>query len=703
MTAYVNSIIINSTTFTNKQSIVNVNCTNRKWQNNSMYNAFSNCKNLQSVTGIHTAITNYSSTFKECANLTTLPTIPSTVTNLSNCFCNCRIMQGTINSLPNNVTNIYNAFGYCMNTTINITTIPNSVTNVQYAFYFCTNLIATPTLPNNIDSLYCTFYGCSKLVTPPTIPDSVTSLNTTFRYCRNMTTIPTIPNLVTDLRLAFDNCTNLISIANKPIPTNVTTMSTTFRYCNKLCGDIFIESNKITLSQNCFSDTSLPKSVYIPFKYTNTVNSATYNSFITAGYDTNGTKEGVYLKDINDTATLTINPTPSDSTVTLTSGNPKYTQSGNSITVPKGSSISYSVSKQGYTTQSGILYINADTTTPIDLSGNNYTLTINTNPAGGTVTFDTAGTISGNSIIVPYNTTVIYNVSKPGYVSKNNLQWTVTETATVTVPLTPLVTLTIDPIPVDSTVTLTAAGYTQSGNSITVEPGTNVSYSVSRSQLITQSGSTTVNSTNTLPITLSYPANTVLFESSTAGSYSITTITSVDVNIICVGAGGGACQSFIMSGGNYLCGSAGGGSGGYTNVNINIPVTTTIPINIGAVGTTSIANSAGTTETAGDGGNSNVGSYASATGGKGGYSNRNGGTTTDYVHGGAAGTGNTSNGNAGNQQCNSRASTYRNVAGTGGASVYSTYGKGSSLVLDQSTFTPVSGDGTAGYVKIVTV
>jgi hypothetical protein len=67
----------------------------------------------------------------------------------------------------------------------------------------------------------------------------------------------------------------------------------TFYYCYNLSNSVHIQSTNILNAKNCFSGTSLTKNVYIPF------NSTTYNSFINAGYDENGTSCGVYLKDIN--------------------------------------------------------------------------------------------------------------------------------------------------------------------------------------------------------------------------------------------------------------------------------------------------------------------------------------------------------------------------------------------------------------------
>lgn len=65
-----------------------------------------------------------------------------------------------------------------------------------------------------------------------------------------------------------------------------------------------------------------------------------------------------------------------------------------------------------------------------------------------------------------------------------------------------MVTLTINPIPANATVTLTADGYTQEGNSITVEAGTEVAYSVSCDEYVTQNDTVTVDEDDELSIIL---------------------------------------------------------------------------------------------------------------------------------------------------------------------------------------------------------
>lgn len=74
-------------------------------------------------------------------------------------------------------------------------------------------------------------------------------------------------------------------------------------------------------------------------------------------------------------------------------------------------------------------------------------------------------------------------------------------------------TLTIAPTPNDATVVLTADGYTQSGNSITVVDGTTVNYSVAKSGYTTIYGAVVVTETSSIPVTLTV-ARPIVEESS---------------------------------------------------------------------------------------------------------------------------------------------------------------------------------------------
>ena len=61
------------------------------------------------------------------------------------------------------------------------------------------------------------------------------------------------------------------------------------------------------------------------------------------------------------TVTLTINPTPEDSTITINGAEQ------NTVTVPYGDTVEYSVTHEGYLTQSGSIELTEDTTLEIEL------------------------------------------------------------------------------------------------------------------------------------------------------------------------------------------------------------------------------------------------------------------------------------------------------------------------------------------------
>lgn len=202
-----------------------------------------------------------------------------------------------------------------------------------------------------------------------------------------------------------------------------------------------------------------------------------------------------------NTVRLTINPTPADATVTLTVDGYNqfnFTQVGNYIDVISGTTVSYTVSKESYDSKSGTILVNETTTQTISLDEITYTYTINPTPADATVIINGE---ERNSINVISGTTVSWEVSKTKYITRSG-SVVVTEDKTDNIVLTEIVTLTINPTPNDATVTLAAAGYAQSGNTITVPAGTTVIWMVEKSGYVTQNGSESVSSNIILPITL---------------------------------------------------------------------------------------------------------------------------------------------------------------------------------------------------------
>jgi hypothetical protein len=129
--------------------------------------------------------------------------------------------------------------------------------------------------------------------------------------------------------------------------------------------------------------------------------------------------------------TITINPTPSDAEVKLNG----VVQS--SISVESGSSVSYEVSKDGYTPKSGSVV--ADSTKTVDVVLEEVpvakvTITINPTPADATVKLNN---VEQKSIEVDKGSQVTYEVSKTDYVTKS---------ATVTVSATQTIDVVLDAV-----------------------------------------------------------------------------------------------------------------------------------------------------------------------------------------------------------------------------------------------------------------
>ena len=339
----VSEVYITNNTYRNNINIISVNLHNIPFVSNSMYYAFVNCNSLSSVSNINNSVTNMSYTFYNCPNLSVTPTIPNGVTNIYSTFQKCSRLENAP-TIPNSVTDMTTTFENCSNL-INAPSIPNGVTSLwgtfancsslvnapdmsnlynvpnlvstfancyvlsnlpsfppnisklDYTFAFCYGLTNIPTLPNSLTNITTAFSSCNNLENFPSIPNSVTNMSWTFSGCRSLKNLSDLPTSVTDMSASFILCTNLVNIPE--IPNTVTNMSRTFSQCSKINGDIYIRSEIISNATDCFWGTSIVKNIYIPFQYENGVNTLTYNSFIRAGYKTDGSVNGVYLIDWN--------------------------------------------------------------------------------------------------------------------------------------------------------------------------------------------------------------------------------------------------------------------------------------------------------------------------------------------------------------------------------------------------------------------
>ena len=186
--------------------------------------------------------------------------------------------------------------------------------------------------------------------------------------------------------------------------------------------------------------------------------------------------------EILELCTLTVNPTPVDATVVLSATG--FSQVGNQITVTRGTSVTWTVSKSGYNTRTDTLTVNASQTLNISLITTYCTLTIVPTPSDATVVLTASGaTQSGNAITVLNGTTVTYTVSKTNYVTQTN-SLALTYDRTLNIDLLGVYTYTVSPIPADATVKLEAPGYaTVQGTgtqSISIASGTEVTWTVSK-------------------------------------------------------------------------------------------------------------------------------------------------------------------------------------------------------------------------------
>lgn len=124
-------------------------------------------------------------------------------------------------------------------------------------------------------------------------------------------------------------------------------------------------------------------------------------------------------------------------------------------------------------------------------------------PSDATVTLSATGYVqTGNKITVPIGTKITYVVSKTGYYSSPEVSFVATcerkinngTAIKVELSTQPRGTLNVTKVPSDSTLTLTATGYTQQGNSISVALGTTVTCTVSRNNMVSHTENVVVNS-----------------------------------------------------------------------------------------------------------------------------------------------------------------------------------------------------------------
>ena len=248
---------------------------------------------------------NMSNMFNGFFKINTPITIPDDVTSMCTTFYNCYNLNQNI-QIPNNVTNMYQTFAYCYNLNQNIQ-IPNNVTNMAYTFYNCTNFNQNIQIPSGVTNMCYAFANCrlnfvEKEITIPigvtnivgsfinsswfvsnlVIPSSVTNLYKTFDNAQIVETNVSIPSSVTSLYMTFANAT-IVNDCN--LPSSIQNMYQAF-YNRSAVINVYLPATEVTNAVNCFYTSILTAdtNLYIPFQYSNGVNTKTFNAFKSAGY-----------------------------------------------------------------------------------------------------------------------------------------------------------------------------------------------------------------------------------------------------------------------------------------------------------------------------------------------------------------------------------------------------------------------------------
>ena len=182
---------------------------------------------------------------------------------------------------------------------------------------------------------------------------------------------------------------------------------------------------------------------------------------------------------VKEQYTFSIVATPADATVTING------EVRSSITADFETVITWSVAREGYTSQSGTYVLVENHSETVSLVINQYTFTIVATPADATVTIN--GEVR-SSITADYGTSITWEVSKEGYATQSDTE-TLTGDTTRNITLTVVqYTFTIVPTPADATVMIN--GVQQS--SVTVSDGTTLTWEVSQTGFKTQTGSYTI-------------------------------------------------------------------------------------------------------------------------------------------------------------------------------------------------------------------
>lgn len=186
-----------------------------------------------------------------------------------------------------------NEYGFILTQSPNIASITVPNINGVYlnagAFYQSTgygqasivesvDLQGTPFLNGDMSNAFRSSFN---LVSVNGINENVTNMSKTFQSCSNFNQSVQISDTVVDMSNTFRECTRFSQYVQ--IPSSVINMYETFYRCKDIAVNVLSED--VNDAAMCFDVSGGSKgTVIIPFTYANSVNTTTFNFFVTAGY-----------------------------------------------------------------------------------------------------------------------------------------------------------------------------------------------------------------------------------------------------------------------------------------------------------------------------------------------------------------------------------------------------------------------------------
>lgn len=272
-----------------------------------------------------------------------------------------------------------------------------------------------------------------------------------------------------------------------------------------------------------------------------------------------------FVASVKKTASVTfkIIPNPDYAVVTING------EIQNECVVAVGDVVSFSVSADNYQTKNGTYTVNEDTELEVVLVSmvERYNFAINATPDDALVIIND---MQRKELVAAANSEINWSVSKEGYFAQSGTIRAIKSDMALDVALK--MRFVIEPNPRDAIVVING----EERNFVDVDPNTEVVWSVSKEGYESKEGSETITSTYTKVVELTkQTAGQIMFESSTAGTYTVE-LEAGEYELLMCGAGGNGYSVSTATTSDWS-----GGSGAVFQGVINIPANATYNIQVG--------------------------------------------------------------------------------------------------------------------------